>query len=545
MARVDMPAWATMKMFAGEFSASATYAVGAWVAYQGEAWKCHTAVSSAGAWTGATNWTKIPLAELMDAIKAYGDDTNAKISALYTQALSGAVEPLIKAAILSRNPAIPPSDDPTSWPNSIRSLRSNSTQPIAYWTDGSLVQFLDYYGNVVASLTDAQARDAIALPAVPAESGYTAIGWDWTLEEVRSAPGRITVRPVYKAEHPELGSKFVVEMDADALSSAPTLTFRGASLASGHSDFSVDWGDGTVQTGLTTAASATHTYETAGTYTVTVSDDLAWFIAPQSIYITRAIQWGSNIEGTSNPSSEATAWTYRSDKKGTYSQCAGLLYPAPWEDGITSAIATYRACSALRSMTAWRYSKITALSKNASIYAKEEGTWCDCKALSGSPMPWSDLMTDVTAAYCNCINLKGAVPEWGPAITTCGSASYFSGNTNQVKAGCYQGCIGLTGTIPAWNTAIVNAFACYWGCKGLTGMIPAWSAGITFVSYCYSGCTGLTGVWDDPNAIDNPPTPDDADLMPAHITTKNECVTGASAALRAYFLTSWGGTRAS
>lgn len=63
-----MPAWATMKMFAGEFSASATYTVDAWVSYQGEAWKCHTAVETAGSWTGATNWTKVPLAELMGDI---------------------------------------------------------------------------------------------------------------------------------------------------------------------------------------------------------------------------------------------------------------------------------------------------------------------------------------------------------------------------------------------------------------------------------------------------------------------------------------------
>lgn len=77
MATVIMPAWATMKMFAGEFSASATYAVDAWVSYQGEAWKCHTAVETAGSWTGATNWTKVPLAELMGDIS---DKVNILVS---------------------------------------------------------------------------------------------------------------------------------------------------------------------------------------------------------------------------------------------------------------------------------------------------------------------------------------------------------------------------------------------------------------------------------------------------------------------------------
>ena len=41
---------------APDFSDSETYAVGAQVIYNKKIWKCHTAVTSAGAWTGDINW---------------------------------------------------------------------------------------------------------------------------------------------------------------------------------------------------------------------------------------------------------------------------------------------------------------------------------------------------------------------------------------------------------------------------------------------------------------------------------------------------------
>ena len=45
-----------------QFSAASTYAVGDLVRYGDSAYRCHTAVSVAGAWTGNTNWaaTDVP-----------------------------------------------------------------------------------------------------------------------------------------------------------------------------------------------------------------------------------------------------------------------------------------------------------------------------------------------------------------------------------------------------------------------------------------------------------------------------------------------------
>lgn len=53
---VTNPALDTANFTQSAFSDAATYAVGAEVVYDSKIWRCVTAVSTAGAWTGTTNW---------------------------------------------------------------------------------------------------------------------------------------------------------------------------------------------------------------------------------------------------------------------------------------------------------------------------------------------------------------------------------------------------------------------------------------------------------------------------------------------------------
>ena len=61
----------------GVFSPTATYAVGDMVVYEtdGKCYKCHTAVTVAGAWTGNTNWTVLESYEYFDSIPDHATDT--------------------------------------------------------------------------------------------------------------------------------------------------------------------------------------------------------------------------------------------------------------------------------------------------------------------------------------------------------------------------------------------------------------------------------------------------------------------------------------
>lgn len=56
--------------FAGEFSPTSTYAVDAYVVYGGVFWRCTTAVSTAGSWTGTSNWTQVTAGGEMERLRA-------------------------------------------------------------------------------------------------------------------------------------------------------------------------------------------------------------------------------------------------------------------------------------------------------------------------------------------------------------------------------------------------------------------------------------------------------------------------------------------
>lgn len=56
---------------ASAFSSASTYAVGAYCTYEGVLYKCTTAVTSAGAWTGEANWTAVTVMESLPDLSAY------------------------------------------------------------------------------------------------------------------------------------------------------------------------------------------------------------------------------------------------------------------------------------------------------------------------------------------------------------------------------------------------------------------------------------------------------------------------------------------
>jgi hypothetical protein len=56
---------------ADAFSTSSTYAVGDYVTYEGQLYKCTTAIATAGAWTGDTNWTAVAVTDEMGSGAAY------------------------------------------------------------------------------------------------------------------------------------------------------------------------------------------------------------------------------------------------------------------------------------------------------------------------------------------------------------------------------------------------------------------------------------------------------------------------------------------
>ena len=71
---------AIARKIAPDYSTSAAYEVGEIVLYDGVAYKCTTAVTTAGEWTGSTNWTAATDADLanrLNGLKSDGTATDA------------------------------------------------------------------------------------------------------------------------------------------------------------------------------------------------------------------------------------------------------------------------------------------------------------------------------------------------------------------------------------------------------------------------------------------------------------------------------------
>ena len=348
-------------------------------------------------------------------------------------------------------------------------------------------------------------------------------------------------------------------------------------LLSGHTSYSVDWGDGTKTEGIT-EDNPTHIYAKAGVYKIELSDDLnafqmtrvnfsnnhwsdsshrpygdwsqvvedahtmGYWSVDNLLKVVRVLQWGTSIVDASLTYSTCSSLVGALPPWGaaitnavqTYFNCSGLTGAIPkWGAAITNARGTYYGCSGLTGAipdwgaaitnAVWTYYGCSGLTGSippwGAAITTAYCTYYNCSGLTGSIPPWTDKITNAAQTYYNCSGLTGAIPDWGAAITT---ADWT-----------YRDCSGLTGVIPAWGAAITNAYCTYFNCSGLTGAIPKWGSKITNAANCYYYCIGLTGVWDGAT---------DDTLMPSTITSKGSCVTGCDDRLRAYFKQAWGGS---
>lgn len=69
-------------VIAEEFSSSATYVLGSYCVYQNNLYRCTTAITTAGSWTGNTNWTQILVTEDIKAKTTIQSITYAQWNAL-------------------------------------------------------------------------------------------------------------------------------------------------------------------------------------------------------------------------------------------------------------------------------------------------------------------------------------------------------------------------------------------------------------------------------------------------------------------------------
>ena len=282
-------------------------------------------------------------------------------------------------------------------------------------------------------------------------------------------------------------------------------------------NFKVGWGDASSDT--ITAwdnAAVTHTYATAGTYTIIIQGICQSFYcnntAPIRTKILRVINWGEvdfrrlNFHGCTNlasiPNAPITGVANLPNFNSTFYNCTSLKQSIPvglFNNAVNVStsgfLQTFRGCSGL---TGAIPSGLFDNNPLVSTFGFTQ-TFRGCSGLTGA-IP-AGLFANNTAVstdgfsltFQGCSGLTGAIPAGLFANNPLVSSGGFSGT--------FYNCSGLTGAIPAGlfdNNPLVSTggfLQTFYNCSGLTG-IPANlytnCPNVTSYAYCHFGNTGIT-----------------------------------------------------
>ncbi len=216
-----------------------------------------------------------------------------------------------------------------------------------------------------------------------------------------------------------------------------TLTLPTAAYSGITANYTVDWGDGTIDKNLTTF-SPTHTYAEAGSYDVTITGILGQLGSMFTQYNgnQRRITQIKQLNLSSIKSFRATFYDERN--------ITGTIPELP--KGLISA----------------------------------SGMFSGCSSLTGNIPELPSGMTDGETMFTDCWRLSGSIPELPSELT----------NGNMM----FENCSGLTGEFPELPNKLTKGFWMFYGCRGLIGNIPKLPSGLTDGRGMFYQCNNLTGV---------------------------------------------------
>ncbi len=131
------------------------------------------------------------------------------------------------------------------------------------------VNFYDYDGDLLHSYTIEEVGALTALPELPERDGLVCQGWNYSLDDVKGATGLMNVGAIYTTDD----GATRVHIENTSEKSVSFTFYWKQTVANG---VVVDWGDGSsaASSSATGSVSMSHTYTSAGDYTVsfTVKD---------------------------------------------------------------------------------------------------------------------------------------------------------------------------------------------------------------------------------------------------------------------------------
>lgn len=198
-----------------------------------------------------------------------------------------------------------------------------------------------------------------------------------------------------------------------------TITFR---IMDGFTyDFTIDWGDGSIENNITT--NKTHTYTSAGVYTVSVSGTFPAFLTGDALKLQTIEQWGDNVW-------ETMVDAFRGCKNMTYN-----AIDVPNLSKVTDMTNMFSGCNKFNAdLNNWDVSKV----------AKMGGMFLDASSFNGDISAWDvSKVTTMNGMFSVATSFRGNISQWD--VSKVEKMGYM-----------FNGATSFNGNISEWNVGEVD-----------------------------------------------------------------------------------------
>jgi surface protein len=329
----------------------------------------------------------------------------------------------------------------------------------------------------------------------------------------------------------------IIEIDTRNIETGSSANNQFRLVVGGGSNYNVDWGDGTSQTGVT-ATTTTKTYATAGIYDIkltgVVTHVVNGFTSSDKLKYLKIKQWGSGVTSSSY--------------SGAFSGCSNLAVTAtdaPNLTNVTSMYRMFRLCANIGSpdltgwdvsgvinmqeafdqcvnfngdVTTWNVSNVTLFAlmfSNCTVFNRNISGWNVSKGTSFASMFSSTAFnqpigvwnvseaTDMTSMF-QFSAFNQPIGSWNVAKVTSMTQMFRTTSFNQNIGSWNVGSVSGFGQmfesnsvfnqpIGSWNTSSATSMAnMFNGCTAFNQNIGSWNvSNVTSMSTMFQGCTSF------------------------------------------------------
>lgn len=308
------------------------------------------------------------------------------------------------------------------------------------------INFIDYDGTILYSYTKAEITAMSSesdLPANPSHTGLTAQGWNWTLAQIKAQltavpDGDVWVGQMYITQSGD--TEIDVSMPEGRLDPILTIAVNGT--------VTVDWGDNTsadtvTGSSLTTRQAVSHTYASAGDYTIiihSVSGDFTFYGSSTYTLLRKNATGNENRVYANCVQNIRLGSGITSIATGAFYYCYSLASITIPNTITNIAGSTFYYCCSLSSITI--PNTVTSIGGS---------TFYNCVSLSSVAIPIGITYLGASAFYycyaLSSVTIPSGVPEIGSYTFgyCCSLASITipSGVTN-IVTGAFNSCYGMS-----------------------------------------------------------------------------------------------------